>query len=46
MEVGALTQEGDNVVITLNLVDSADPQKIVLKSAALETLDDVVFKFS
>lgn len=46
MEVGALTQEGDNVVITLNLVDSADPQKIVLKSAALEALDDVVFKFS
>jgi hypothetical protein len=45
IEAGALTQEGDNVVITLNH-DLADTQKIVLKGAALEALGDVDFKFS
>jgi hypothetical protein len=43
MDSGALIQEGDNVVITLNPDDPADPQKIVLKGAALS---DVDFKFS
>jgi hypothetical protein len=46
IEAGALTQEGDNVVITLNQDDPADHQKIVLKGAALEALGDVDFKFS
>ena len=46
IEAGALTQEGDNVVITLNQDDPADLQKIVLKGAALEALGDVDFKFS
>jgi hypothetical protein len=46
MDAGALTQEGDNVVITLNPDDHADLQKIVLKAAALAALGDADFKFS
>jgi hypothetical protein len=46
MYAGALTQEGDNVVITLNPDDPADLQKIVLKGAALATFGDADFKFS
>jgi hypothetical protein len=46
MDAGALTQEGDNVVITLNPDDPADLQKIVLKGAALAALGDADFKFS
>ncbi len=46
MDAGALTQEGDNVVITLNPDDPSDLQKIVLKGAALEALSDVDFKFA
>lgn len=46
LDAGVLTQEGDNVVITLNLDDPADLQKIILKGAALSALGDADFKFS
>jgi hypothetical protein len=46
VDVGALAREGDNVVITLGLDDHADPQKIVLKGAALPAPGDAEFKFS
>jgi hypothetical protein len=46
MDAAALTQDGDNVVITLNPDDPGDLQKIVLKGAALAALGDVDFKFS
>jgi hypothetical protein len=43
MDAGALTQEGENVVVTLNPDDPAELQKIVLKGAALGILGDVDF---
>jgi len=46
MDAAALTQDGDNVVITLNPDDPGDLQKIVLKGAALASLGDVDFKYS
>jgi hypothetical protein len=46
IDSGALTQEGDNVVIALNPDDPADPHMIILKGVSLSDLSEADFRFS
>jgi hypothetical protein len=45
VEAGALTQVGDDVVITLGHDDPANPNTVTLKGVALSDLTDPAFKF-
>ena len=45
-DAGALVQVGEDVEITLNVVDPAHPEKILLRSVSVSTLTPSDFKFS
>jgi Big-like domain-containing protein len=45
-DAGALVQVGEDVEITLNVVDPTHPEKILLRSISLSTLTASDFKFS